>query len=97
MAFTDCLGTPAIAEIWCRQVESREWEGGSLGGHSREKFSKYFLPSSESLMSCCSSIGVGGPFLQVFGLFVVPRLGELLFMSAVDLSLLVEVDGICND
>jgi hypothetical protein len=29
--------------------------GGSPGGHSRECFSRYFLPSNESLVSCRSS------------------------------------------
>jgi hypothetical protein len=38
---------------------------------------------------------MGGPFLWVFGLVVVPSLGELLFLSVVDLSLLDE-EGVIN-
>ena len=67
--------------------------GGSPAGHSRECFSRNFLASSES-MSCWSSAGVSGPFLRVFGLVADPGLGELLFSSAVDLSLFGAEGGI---
>ena len=47
---------------------------GSPGGQSKYNFSRYFLPSCESFISCSSSITMEVPFLQVFGFEAVSRL-----------------------
>ena len=59
--------TPGKADIWWRQMARDWWEAGSPSGQSNERCSKYFLPSNESFISCCSSRMMGGPFLRVFG------------------------------
>ena len=65
-------------------------DDGSPGGHNNECFSKYFLPSNGSFISCNSSIMTEVPLRRVLVLFVVvPRMGELLLLSAFDLLLLL--------
>ena len=65
--------------------------GGSPGGQRRECFSRNFLPSRESLISCNSSIIIEVPVRRasalVDGLVVVGGLGEFLLLSELDLWL----------
>jgi hypothetical protein len=67
---------------------------GSPGGQSKECFSRNFRPSSESLISCSSSIIGASPPLRVLGLKAVPGTGEFLLVSAATLFLLTVVGGI---
>ena len=64
------------------------WVRGSPGRHNSECFSKNFLPSSRSLISCKSSIMMEVPLRRVFGLGVFIGLDGLLLSSVFCLSLL---------
>ena len=70
------------------------WVAGSPAGQRRECFSRYFLPSSESLISCSSSGRDEGPLRRVLGL-IIPVLGELLVLSELDPLALIAVAGMC--
>ena len=68
------FGRPAIAATWWRHMARAAFDAGSPGGHSREYFSRYFLPSVASLISWYSSGMVMLPFLL---LVVGPGLGAV--------------------
>ena len=61
---------------------------GSPGGHRRECFSRNFIPSRGSFMSCMSSMMGVLPLCLVFSLCVITVLGVLLVSSVLCLSLL---------
>ena len=83
-----CFGKPAITEIWCRQVARDVWVRGSPGGHNSECFSKNFLPSNGSLMSCRSYKMIEVPSCCEFGLGAFIGLSGILLSLVVCLSLL---------
>jgi nitrate reductase NapE component len=87
-----------MAEIWWRQVDKDEWDGGSPGGHKSECRSRYFLPPNASCMSCCSSKSRELPFLLVsvlvVGLLAAGGFGEALGFSVWFLSLVAIAGGI---
>ena len=74
-------GCPLTAEIWCKHIERDWWEVGSPGGQSSECFSKNFLPSYASLMSCSSSGMARVPVLQVLGHVAVCEFGLSISLS----------------
>ena len=55
------------------------------GGHSNECFSKYFLPSVASFISCCSS-DMGLPPVRLVSVLVVGLLPKLVFDADLGLS-----------
>ena len=77
----------ANAEIWWRHMDKAVCDRGLPGGHRRERLSRYFLLSSESLMSCSSSGITVIPFFResflVFGLEVLVGLGKFLSVLSV--------------